>query len=194
MQTRRTVEQYRAIDLSLFALILIVFESIIVRASTRWFPQEAWTVSAVAAVTAIVMVRWGAWAGIHAVIGGVVFVLASHGAGSQYVIYGIGNLAALAVLPLLKKWGWQKLHDNILLNFLYGALTLLFMQTGRGLLSLVFGASLSVAMGFVTTDAASYIFTLVILWIMTRLDGMLEDQRHYLKRLNEQQEKEGGFQ
>ena len=194
MQTRRTVRQYRAIDLSLFALILIAFETVIVRASTRWFPQEAWTVSAVAAVTAIVMVRWGAWAGIHAVIGGIVFVLASHGTGSQYVIYGIGNLAGLAVLPLLKKWGWQKLQSNTLLIFLYGFLTLLFMQAGRGLLSLVFGASLSAAAGFVTTDAVSYVFTLVILWIMTRLDGMLEDQRHYLERQNEQQEKEGGFQ
>ena len=194
MQPRRTIGQYRAIDLSLFALILIVFETIIVRASTRWFPQEAWTVSVVAAVTAIVMVRWGSWAGIHAVIGGIVFVLASHGTGSQYVIYGIGNLAGLAVLPLLKKWGWQKLHSNMLLNFLYGLLTLLFMQAGRGLLSLAFGASLSAAMGFVTTDAVSCIFTLVILWITTRLDGMLEDQRHYLERLNEQQEKEGGFQ
>ena len=193
MQGRITIEKYRAIDLSLFALILIVFETVIVRASTQWFPQEAWTVSAVAAVMAIVMVRWGAWAGIHAVLGGIVFVLASRGSGSQFVIYGLGNLAGLAVLPLLKMWGWRKLHDTVLVNFLYGALTLLAMQVGRGLLSLAFGASLNGALGFITTDAVSYIFTLVIIWIMARLDGMLEDQRHYLKRLNEQ-EKEGGFQ
>ena len=195
MQGRITTEKYRAIDLSLFALILMAFETIIVRASTQWFPHEAWTVSAVAAITAIVMVRWGAWAVIHAVLGGIVFVLTSRGTISQYVIYGIGNLAGLAVLPLLKKWGWQKLRENALITFLYGALTLLAMQIGRGVISLMFGASPMTALGFITTDVISYIFTIVILWIMSRLDGMLEDQEHYLKRLNEQQhEKEGGFQ
>ena len=194
MQGRMTTEKYRATDLSLFAIILIVFETVLVRAATQWFPMEAWTVSVVAAITAIVMVRWGAFAAIHAVIGGIVYVTVSRGSGSQYVIYCIGNLAGLAVLPLLKKWGWQKLHENVLANFLYGALTLLGMQVGRGLLSLAFGASPAGALAFITTDVISYIFTLVILWITARLDGMLEDQKHYLKRLNEQQDREGGFQ
>ena len=76
MQTRRTAEQYRAIDLSLFALMLMVFETVIVRAATGWFPAEAWTVSVVPAVTVIVMVRWGPWCAIHAALGGVVTVLA----------------------------------------------------------------------------------------------------------------------
>ena len=33
VQTRRTADQYRAIDLSLFALMLMVFETVIVRAA-----------------------------------------------------------------------------------------------------------------------------------------------------------------
>ena len=194
MEGRITPEKYRWIDLSLFAVILIVFESTIVRAATEWFPKEAWTVSAVAAVTAIVMVRWGPWAGIHAVLGGIVFVLTSRGSGMQYAIYCIGNLAALAVYPLLKKWGWEKLHSNVLLLLLYGVLVLLAMQAGRAAVSLVFGTPPAVALGFVTTDVISYIFTTLILWIVSRLDGMLEDQKHYLKRLNEQQDRKGGFQ
>ena len=189
-----SVKRYRAVDLSLFAVILMIFETILVRASNEWFPQEPWTVSAVAAITAIVMVRWGLWAGLHAVLGGVVFVLTSHGSPSQYAIYGIGNLACLAVYPLLRRWGWEKLKEDVLVNFLYGALVLLAMQVGRGVLSLLFGAAPEIAPGFITTDAISYIFTLAILWITARLDGMLEDQEHYLKRLNEQPEKEGGFQ
>jgi len=188
LQGHLTVEKYRAIDLSLFAVILMVFESVIVRAATQWFPQEAWTVSAVAAITGIVMVRWGLWAAIHAVLGGIVFVLTSRGAWSQYVIYAVGNLAGLAVYPLLKRWGWEKLHQNVLLCFLYGALVLLSMQVGRGLVSLAFGASPMAALGFITTDVISYIFTIVILWIMSRLDGMLEDQRHYLERINRKSE------
>ena len=44
------------------------------------------------------------------------------------------------------------------------------------------------AAGFITTDSVSYIFTLVIVWIASRLDGILEDQLHYLRRLNNQPE------
>ena len=187
MQGRRSLSQYRAIDCSLFALMLMVFETVILRAATGWFPKEAWTVSAVAAITGIVMVRWGLWAALHAALGGIVFVLTSRGTPAQFVIYGIGNLAGMAVWPLVKRWGWQSLKGNPLRIIVFGGLLLLAMQAGRGLLSLAFGASLNAAVGFITTDAISYLFTIVILWIMSRLDGMLEDQKHYLKRLNEQQ-------
>ncbi len=185
MQTRRTVSQYRAIDLSLFALMMMVFETVIIRAATGWFPAEAWTVSVVPAITAIVMVRWGPWCAVHAVIGGVVTVLALKGTGIQFLIYGIGNLAVLAVLPLLKKWGWEKLHGNILINFLFGILAVLAMQAGRMLTAMITGTPAEGLLLFVTADSVTYIFTLVILWIAARLDGVLEDQRHYLARIND---------
>ena len=38
---------------------------------------------------------------------------------------------------------------------------------------------------FITTDVISYIFTLTIVWIAGRLDGILEDQKHYLRRIND---------
>ena len=125
MQGTRSLSQYRAIDCSLFAIMLIVFETVINRAATAWFPKEAWTVSVVPAVTAIVMVRWGPWCALHAAIGGIVTVLALRGNGIQFLIYGIGNLAAMAVWPLLKKRGWEALHGNVLLNIAFGALTVL---------------------------------------------------------------------
>ncbi len=185
MNGRMTVPQYRATDLSLFALILIVFETVVVKA-TGWFPMEAWTVSCVAAVTAVVMVRWGAWGAIYAVIGGIVFCLVSRGEAKQYLIYCVGNLGGLAGLLVLKKTGWEKLHRDFLALLLYGVTVLLGMQAGRALVSLPFTASPEAALGFITTDAISYIFTLVILWITTRLDGILEDQHHYLARIHEE--------
>ena len=45
---------------------------------------------------------------------------------------------------------------------------------------------------FFTTAAVTDLFTLVVLWIVRRLDGVLEDQRHYLNRLRREQEKERG--
>ena len=64
------------------------------------------------------------------------------------------------------------------------------MQAGRAAVSLAFGTTPAAALGFITTDTVSYIFTVVILWITSRLDGMLEDQKHYLIRINTKQEGE----
>ena len=193
MQGRMTVRRYRAVDLSLFALILIVFETVLVRAANEWFPQEPWTVSATAAVVAVVMVRWGPWCALHALIGGIVTVTVSRGSAQQFLIYGIGNLAALAVWPLERKWGWKKLRDNSLLNFLYAALVLLAMQAGRILIALILGTKPEELLLFITSDSVSYIFTLTIVWIVSRLDGMLEDQGHYLRRINDPKNREGGI-
>ena len=192
MQTRRTIEQYRAIDLSLFVLILIVFETVLIRSSASLFPREPWTVSATAAITAVVMVRWGPWAVIHAVIGGLTLCIVSRGQWQQFLIYCAGNTAALAVLPLLKKWGWERLRNDFLVNLLYGFLTLLMMQCGRALAAMLLGTAPSAAAGFITTDVITYIFTLTIVWITGRLDGVLEDQKHYLARINDPQNREGG--
>ncbi len=193
MQGRMTIGRYRAVDLSLFAVILIVFETVLVRAANEWFPKEPWTVSVTAAVTAVVMVRWGPWCAIHALIGGIVTVTVSRGTGQQFLIYGLGNLAALAVWPLERKWGWKKLGSNSLLNFLYAALVLLAMQGGRILVALAMGTKPEELLLFITSDSVSYIFTLVIVWIVSRLDGMLEDQEHYLRRINDPKNREGGI-
>ena len=49
MKHQLTLSQYRNVDLSLFAVILTVFEWLIAPAATRWFPGELYTVSAVGA-------------------------------------------------------------------------------------------------------------------------------------------------
>ena len=193
MHSQRTVSQYRAIDLSLFAVMLIIFETLLIRASANWFPHEPWTVSVTAAITAIVMVRWGPWAVIHAVIGGIVFCTVNRGQWQQYLIYCIGNAACLAVYPLVRKWGWEELKGNILKNLLYGFLTLLAMQAGRVIVSVILGTEIAVAAGFITTDVITYIFTVTIVWIASRPDGILEDQRNYLRRINDPQNREGGI-
>ena len=188
VQGGRTIQQYRAIDLSLFAVILIVFEIVIVKAAVSWFPKEAWMVSAAPAVTAIIMVRWGPWCAIHAAVGGVVSVLARNGNWQECLIWGIGNLAVLAVLPLGKKWGWQRLRKELLLNLLFGFLIVLSMQAGRAVVALVLGESPEGTWRMTAMDSITYIFSLTIIWIASRLDGILEDQAHYLKRLNNETE------
>ena len=193
MNGQRTVGRYRAIDLTLFAVMLAVFEWIVVTAATRWFPNEPYTVSVVPAVTAIVMFRWGPWAAIHAVLGGLALCRASGATGAQYVIYGAGNLLSLLSLLLIKGLGGrEKTRDDVLKTLLYGLATVLLMQLGRALVSLFFGTAPAQAVAFFTTDVISDLFTLVIVWIARRLDGMLENQYHYLVRVQREQEEERG--
>ena len=194
VKEQRTVGQYRAIDLSLFALMLILSETVIVSAAVKWFPNEPYTVSAVAAVTAIVMMRWGLWAALHAVLGGIVFCLVSHGTLAQFAIYCIGNLFGLTGLAWIRALGAERLREDSFKSLAYGFTVLLCMQLGRGLVSLLFGTKPAVAAGFVTTDVISCLFTLLIIWIVRRLDGVFEDQIHYLRRVNKEREEEkGGF-
>ena len=143
-----------------------------------------------ALLTAIVLVRWGPWAAIHAVLGGLVYCAAGGGSGKQFLIYGLGNLLSLLSLGLIRLFGSERIRKNPLLTLLYALCTLLLMQLGRALLAMLMGAGLPESIRFFTTDSLSAVFTLVIIWIVRRRDGVYEDQRHYLRRFHQEQEKE----
>ena len=188
MEKRRSVRQYQFIDLALFALMLIVFESIILTASVRWFPGQPYTVSLIPVLIAIVMVRWGPWAGIHAVLGGIVVCLQSGASLPQYLIYCVGNLFPLILTPWLSRWRKdQGIWTDALKCLGYGVSVLFLIQAGRAVMTLVFGFSPALALGCFTTEAITDLFTLVILWIVRRLDGILEDQQRYLHRIQKEE-------
>lgn len=190
MKKRISFRQYCAMDLFLFTALLCGCEALITLGATRWFPGEPYTLSITPAVTAIVMVRWGVFAAIPAVFGAGVFCFVSGAALPQYFIYCIGNLASLLLTRFFCGVGWKRLHNSVLLAMLYGLLTALLMQLGRFALALVMGSSLRVCVGFVSTDTLSTLFAVLIVWIARRLDGMLEEQRHYLHRVAEEMERE----
>ena len=194
MKHQLTLSQYRNVDLSLFAVILTVFEWLIATAATRWFPGELYTVSAVGAVCSIVLMRWGGWAATHAALGGVVFCTACGGSARQFVIYGTGNLGCLGSLLLLKWIGPRRIREDKLYSMLFGLVTILLMQLGRALTAMALGTQIANCVGFVTTDALSDLFTMVIIYIARQLDGVFENQKDYLVRLQAEQRKEkGGF-
>ena len=190
MKKQISFRQYRAMDLFLFTALLCGCEALITLGATRWFLGEPYTLSITPAVTAIVMVRWGGFAAIPAVLGAVVFCFVSGAALPQYLIYCVGNLASLLLTWFLCGSKWKHLHENVLLTMLYGMTTALLMQLGRLALGLVLGGSLQVCAGFVTTDTLSTLFAVLIVWIARRLDGMLEEQKHYLHRVAEEMERE----
>ena len=60
------------------------------------------------------------------------------------------------------------------------------MQAGRAAVALVTGTPPEALVLYITTDIITYLFTALILWIASRLDGVLEDQPHYVRRIAEE--------
>ena len=181
---RRSLQQYRAVDLALWSVMLLVFESIIIMASVRWFPAQPYTVSLVPAVIAAVLVRWGPWAAVQAVLGGCIACMLQGASAAQYAVYCIGNLFFFFLLPLLAKRREREKPFRDFTGVLgFGLAVLLLIQTGRALVSLILGGGMQTAVRCYTTEAVTDLLTMVILWIISRLDGMLEDQPHYIRRI-----------
>ncbi len=192
LQKRRTVKQYRALDLAMFALMLTVAETLAVTAARRWFPNEPYTVSVTPAITAIVMMRWGPWAGLHAALGGIVFCLTSGAGIKHYFIYGLGNLLSLAALMYVRFATPEGIRESVWKSLALALMVALLMQLGRALIAVVLGSPPMAALGFFTTDVVTLLFTLVLIWIARRLDGIFEEQNHYLLRLRQQENEERG--
>ena len=187
MQRQRSWQEYRAIDLALLALGLAIFEFIIVRAANWWFPGQPFTVSLAAAMASIVYMRWGAWGAIHAVEAGLVYCFFSGATGEQYLIYCVGNLVSVAAVLLLKVMGKERVRTGHL-SLIFPLLVQVLMQAGRAATALALGAETANIVGFFTTDSLSLLFTFVIIWIARKLDGVYEDQKHYLLRLHARKE------
>lgn len=191
MEKKRSLASYRSIDLLLWAAILLLFEGVILRASRSvFFVDQPFTVSLAGAVACIVYMRWGFWGGIHAFLAGAVYAVLGGGSWKQLLIYAVGNLFSLAIVPVMDRIGKEALRKSQYLYLGISLATLLLMQLGRAVLSLFFGTGPAEALRFFTTDSLSAVFTLVIIWIVRRLDGVYEDQRHYLRRFHQEQEKE----
>lgn len=188
MNKSLTFKQYRMIDLTVLAVILALTETLICRATNAWFPDQPYTVSVVTAVIAISMMRWSGWSAVHAVLGGVVYALASGGSAEQTVIYAVGNLAVLSVL-LLHKWiGKEKIRDNPAITAVYAAAVHTAASLGRFAVSLAFGGKLTAVTAFLASDALSGVFAIVVVLIARKLDGIFEDQKHYLIREEKKRE------
>lgn len=187
MKRQLSWKEYRAIDLALMAAALAVFEFIIVAASRWWFAGQPYTVSLAAAICSIVYMRWGAWGVLHAVEAGLVFCYFSGGTGKQFLIYCAGNALSVLAVLLLRLVGKEKVRAGRL-SLAFPLLVQLLMQAGRAAAALALGFRPADVAGFFTTDSLSLLFTFVIVWIARRLDGVYEDQKHYLLRLHAEQE------
>ncbi len=194
MERHYTLAGYRNVDLCILGGILAVCEYAVTRGASRWFPDQLYTVSVTATLCAIVLMRWGAWAGLHAALGGAVFWFASGGSAGQLAIYAGGNLGCLLLLPMIKGKRKARIRDDKLFTAAFALAVAVSMQLGRSIVALLLGAEMADCVGFFTTDALTGLFTVVVVSLARKLDGVFEDQKSYLIRCQKQREQEkGGF-
>lgn len=175
--------QYRSIDLSILAVLMAVSQFMIHVASSFWFPEQLYVVSPVGAMVALVMMRWGVWAGIHAVLGGALFTLLSGGTVQHLLIFGAGNLVSLLALVYIKIFTKEHIRKNAFHSVVFALLVQILMMLGRSAVAAALKFPAEACLGFITTDVLSCLFTAVVIWVARRIEGLFEDQKHYLLRI-----------
>ncbi len=191
MNKQISFQQYRAIDLTIMAVLMAVSQGLISIAATTIYADQLYMVSTVGAVTALVLMRWNGWAAIHASLGGFLFTLLSGGTWQHYIIYGMGNLASLLALTLFKLIGKEKIRSDGLLTMFFAFTVQILMMLGRAGVAWLFGNDPGVCLGFITTDALSILFTVMVVWVIRRIEGLFEDQKNYLLRIQKERKTEG---
>ncbi len=184
-----TLKQYRTVDLGIMLFMLVAAEGLISVAAGVWFPQEIYVLSPTVAVVAIVMMRWGAYAALHAFGGGLALCIASGANLKQYAVYCIGNCFALTALLLFRRWKKERIRSSVLLTALYTFAVFCAVQAGRWLVGLLFGGSLGDVVSLFAADSLSLVFAFVAVQIARRTDGLFEDQIAYLIRTQDERRK-----
>lgn len=183
-----TYNQYRLVDILLFTVIMAVFEAVNVFAITKWFPNMLFTVSLMFTVTLIVLVRWNFWAAVFPVLHGILycaFLSATKSVGIEdYVIYAVGSSFILFSWFLFKAIPKEKLFKKWYLTLIYPAVAFALVLLGRAAVAACFGKNFLGYLGnSVFTESVNIVFAALALLILRRADGMLEDQKTYLKRV-----------
>ncbi len=191
MNRQISFSQYRAIDLGILAVLMAFSQALISIASATVYADQLYVVSTVGAITALVMMRWNGWAAVHAVLGGLVFTALAGGSFQQYVIYCVGNLLSLLALVLFKLIGKEKIRQDALSTMFFAFCVQLLMQLGRAGVAYLMGIPAGACIGFITTDALSILFTVCVIWVTRRIEGLFEDQKNYLLRTQKERQVEG---
>lgn len=185
--------QYKLVDIMLFLVIMTALEAVNVFAIKKWFPDMLFTVSLMLTVSLIVLVRWNFLAAIFPALHGVLFCafLSSFQTVGveEYVIYSVGNLFILPAWFIFKVIPKEKLFKKWYLTVIYPVIAFILLLLGRSAVAACFGHRFIDILGnTLFTESLNLAFALIAFLILRRFDGMLEDQKIYLKRVARERE------
>ena len=185
-----TFKQYRNIDLSLLCILTAIFEALAAIASNKWFNLQAMTVSITLALVCITFLRWNLYALFPSFVGAFVYCTAIGGSTKQYIIYCGGSLFIILAYPLLRKITKEKVRKDFFFKMVFACSVYISLALGRWCCSLPFEFSLQTLLTFLSTDVLSLLFAILILYIAKNVDGLIEDQKSYLLRLEKERQEE----
>ena len=186
-----SIRQYRLTDLFLFAAILVAAELLAFYAP-RMFPNSSdFTVSFMVPIVLLVMMRWGWPSVFYPIISGVLYCGLNKMEPRMYAVYIIGNACISAMLLATKFFGKEKIAGKWYFSALFVVLGWLAVFLGRAIVSECFGIGFVAAVIGHLWELLSLAIGILVILVMRKLDGMFEDQKHYLKRLDaEKKEKQ----
>lgn len=184
-----TFKQYRSADLTIFAFLSVVFEALVTLGATKWFPGQFYSITIVYTMFVLVLMRWGAPAGLIAFLCGATYCIALDASLPMFVIVCGGNLFGLFALFMHKLVGKQKIRDSAGWSILYVIVCFACITVGRLLISLFFELQGEVVM-YTLYDLLSVVFAVVVVLLCRKQNGLFEDQKHYLLRVDAEQKAE----
>ena len=179
--------QYRTTDLFLFAVIFVAFE-LLIRYAVSAFSSISF--SSLVPVVVLVLIRWGWPAAFYAAGGGLLYCLLNLGSEgflpSHYAVYIIGNLFICLLLLVNRYVGKKRIISKWYFSALYVLAAWLLAAFGRTIVAACFGFDFAATLVGQLSDLVTLGVAVVIILVMRRLDGMFEDQKAYLLRLDEE--------
>ena len=182
--------QYKLVDIMLFMVIMTALEAVNVFALRKWFADEVmmFSISLMFTVSLIVLVRWNFFAALFTVSHGLIYCglisIYETVVFDTYVIYAVGNSFLLLSWFLFKLIPKQKLFSKWYLTLIYPAVAFVLVALGRTVVAVCFGYGFVDSLkGYVMPESLNIAFAAIALLILRRFDGMLEDQKAYLKRV-----------
>lgn len=194
--------RYRATDLLIFAAILVAFDLISFFAFTEWFADDLsnFFFSLAVPVSLLVMIRWNWYGMFYAVLDGLVYCLlavlsaggAYDGVALQYFLtYCLGSACIGLAYLMVHFMGYKRIAGHWGFTILYVLCGWLALEIGRAVVSICFGVDVgSALLSFIAgpSELLSLAMGIVILLVMRKLEGMLENQRAYLLRLDKERQ------
>ena len=180
--------QYKYTDLFFFALVLGVSELLVFCAFKLWFKDavDKFYINFMLAIALTVIMRWGWVGGIYAVVDGVIQCAIGGGSWQGYLIYIIGTACISSVLLLTKFFGKERIRGKWYFSLMYILVGWVSVNVGITCMSAIFGNSflsaLGTSFGLGVYGVISLAGAIVVIMILRQLDGMFEDQKHFLLR------------
>ena len=183
-----SIRQYKYTDLFFFALILGLSELLIFCSFKLWFKGtvDKFYINFALAIALTVIMRWGWVGGIYAVVDGIILCAVGGKPWQGYLTYIIGTACIFAVLLLVKFMGKERIRSKWYFSLVYVLAGWVAVNIGISCMSAIFGenffSALGTSFGLGVYGALPFAGSVAVVMILRRLNGMFEDQKHYLLR------------